>query len=124
MRSDSLQLTILYRLGGYIMSHKRILFITATILLLSPSAFAEPVSNPSASALGNKPFDSRVFEISNADALQSEGDPSNPDWRNQSTDDFHLKNQDIGVKFTQGMYYGNKGPASRERGIQVLFSTQ
>ena len=108
------------------MSHKHIFLLTASLLLLSPSAFAQSfTNNQPASALGNEPFESPVFVLGgNADTLQPEADTANPYWQNRTMSDFHMKSEDIGVEFTPGQYYGNKGPASEEQGIQLLFSSQ
>lgn len=107
------------------MSHKHIFLITASLLLLSPSALAQSLSDQPASALGTEPFESPVFIIGDAaDSVQPETDTANPYWPNRSMSDFRITSEDFGVKLTPGQYYGNKGPASEEQGIQLLFSSQ
>ena len=104
------------------MSHKGIVFLTTSLLLLTtPSALADTTPEQSAASLGNEPFESKAFVIG-TDALQSNS--TTVDQTDNAVDGFQITNQNLGVQFTRGQYYGNKGPASEEQGIQIFFSSQ
>ena len=104
------------------MSHHQLVLITSALLFLSPGALAQSFSNDEAADLQPDSDSGPRIAVSPVELQQNM--PVTPYWQGQSLPDFHLHQDESGVKLTPGQYYGNRGPASEEQGVQLLFSAQ